>query len=394
MTDSKEPFLPFALPDIGEDEIAEVVDTLRSGWLTSGPKTQRFEQDFAEFVGAKHAVAVNSATAALHLALEAIGVGRGDKVIVPVHTFTATAEVVRYLGADVVFVDVDPDHFCIDIAATERALADHSDVKAIMPVHFGGQSCDMKSLEALAKRHDVRIVEDAAHALPATNAGRTVGSIGDLTAFSFYVTKCVATGEGGMVTTDNDDWAKRLRAMRLHGISSDVFDRYVSDKPKWYYEVIAPGFKYNMTDVAAAIGIHQLKKADRNQRHREEIAKHYREALADYPVSCPAERDANDLHSWHLFVLQLDVQSAGERDVFIERMAEVGIGTSVHYIPLHLHPYWRDRYDLKPDDFPVSTAIYQRCVSLPIYPTLTDGDVSRVVSGVTSVLESVRGSRC
>jgi dTDP-4-amino-4,6-dideoxygalactose transaminase len=390
-TDKK--FLPFALPDIGEEEIAEVVDTIRSGWLTSGPKTQRFEQQFAKYVGAKHAIAVNSATAALHLSLEAIGVGPGDKVIVPVHTFTASAEVVRYLGADVFFVDVDTEHFCLDVNAVSSALETDPSIKAILPVHFGGQTCDMDALRVLADKHDVFIVEDAAHALPATNSGNTVGSIGDLTAFSFYATKCVATGEGGMVTTDNDAWAKRLRAMRLHGISSDVFDRYVSDKPKWYYEVIAPGFKYNMTDVAAAIGIHQLAKADLNQKKRAAIALRYQLAFADLPVSCPFERVEDDLHSWHLFVLQLDCTQHTERDQFIERMSEAGIGTSVHYVPLHLHPYWRDRYSLSPTDFPNSTAVYQRCVSLPIYPSMTEDDVQSVIDAVVGALQAAQVSK-
>jgi dTDP-4-amino-4,6-dideoxygalactose transaminase len=388
MSNQQSKFLPFALPDIGEEEINEVVDTMRSGWLTSGPKTQRFEESFANYVGAKHAIAVNSATAALHLALEAIGIGRGDKVIVPVHTFTASAEVVRYLGADVVFVDVDPEHFCIDIQAVAAALENDAAIKAILPVHFGGQACDMEALQSLAKKHDVFLVEDAAHALPTTIGGRTIGSVGDLTAFSFYATKCVATGEGGMVTTDNDDWAKRLRAMRLHGISSDVFDRYVSDKPKWYYEVIAPGFKYNMTDLAAAIGIHQLAKADRNQKKRAAIALRYQLAFADLPVSCPFERDAGDIHSWHLFVLQLECDEHAKRDRFIELMAEAGVGTSVHYIPLHLHPYWRERYSLKPEDFPISTAVYQRCVSLPIYPSMTEDHVQQVIDAVTGVLQA------
>ncbi|MFK7819097.1 MAG: DegT/DnrJ/EryC1/StrS family aminotransferase [Planctomycetaceae bacterium] len=381
-------FLPFALPDIGEEEIAEVVDTIRSGWLTSGPKTQKFEQQFAEYVGVKHAIAVSSATAALHLALEAIGVGPGDKVIVPVHTFTASAEVVRYLGADVYFVDVDAEHFCVDITAVAAALKSDPTIKAILPVHFGGQTCDTLALKALAEQHHVYLVEDAAHALPATNSGNVVGSIGDLTAFSFYATKCVATGEGGMVTTNNDAWAKRLRAMRLHGISSDVFDRYVSDKPKWYYEVIAPGFKYNMTDIAAAIGIHQLAKADLNQKKRAAIALRYQLAFADLPVVCPFERVTDDIHSWHLFVMQLSCDDHKERDQFIERMSEAGIGTSVHYIPLHLHPYWRDRYSLRPEDFPVSTKLFQRCVSLPIYPSMTEDDVQSVIDTVTRVLQT------
>ena len=276
MTDKRKPeFIPFARPSIGEAEIDEVSACLRSGWVTTGPMTRRFEAEFAAHVGARHALAVNSATAGLHLVLEAMGVGPGDRVAVPVHTFTASAEVVRYLGADPLFIDVEADTLNLDARCLEKALERNGPVKAIMPVHFAGQACDMEAISDVAHRHGAPLVEDAAHAFPATSAGRMIGTIGKATVFSFYATKTITTGEGGMVVTDDDALAERIKVMRLHGISRDVFDRYTSDKPSWYYEVIAPGFKYNMTDVAAAIGVHQLERAEEFRSRREAIARAY-----------------------------------------------------------------------------------------------------------------------
>ncbi len=380
-------FLPFALPEIGEDEIDEVVDTLRSGWLTTGPKTQRFESEFAQFVGARQAVAVNSATAGLHLALEAIGVGEGDRVITTPYTFTATAEVVRYLGADPLFVDIDPASFNIDTAAIPAAAERAGEVKAILPVHFAGQACAMNDILGLARERGWKVVEDAAHTLPTTYAGRLVGGLGDLTVFSFYVTKTIATGEGGMVVTDNPDYAARMKTMRLHGINRDVFDRYTSKKPSWYYEVVAPGFKYNMTDVAAALGIHQLRRAWDFQKRRQQIAERYHEAFAGLPVRLPQTIRPEDVHSWHLYVLQLQLEDLTiTRDRFIELMSEAGVGTSVHFIPLHIQPYWRERYGFRPEDFPVALEVYRRAVSLPIYPKMTDADTQRVIEAVREIL--------
>ncbi|MDX2479219.1 MAG: DegT/DnrJ/EryC1/StrS family aminotransferase, partial [Desulfuromusa sp.] len=280
-------FLPFALPDIGEEEIAEVVDSLRSGWLTTGPKTKRFETDFSAFIGGGiEAIAVNSATAGLHLALEAIGVGPGDEVITTPYTFTSTAEVVRYLGADPVFVDIDPDTRNIDSKLIEKAITART--KAIIPVHFAGLACNMAEILTIARRHDLKVVEDAAHALPTTWDGQLVGSFkSDATVYSFYATKTIATGEGGMVVTANPEIAKRCRVMRLHGISRDAFDRYTSNKPAWQYEVVAPGFKYNMTDMAASLGIHQLKKAWEFQKKRQQMAEKYDTALRDMPLELP-----------------------------------------------------------------------------------------------------------
>ena len=389
MSDSD--FLPFALPDIGEQEIEEVCDSMRSGWLTTGPKVKQFEAAFADFISAKHALAVNSATSGLHLALEAIGIGPGDQVLTSTHTFTATAEVVRYLGADPVFVDIDEETLNMDVTAVEAALSRGAKVKAIMPVHMAGQACDMTALCRLAKDAGIRIIEDAAHALPTTFNGKRIGTIGDATVFSFYATKTLATGEGGMITTDDDEVASRIRTMRLHGISRDVFDRYQSDKPSWYYEIVAPGFKYNMPDTAAAMGIHQLARLYEMSDRRREIANRYFDDLSDLPLDLPVPINTDDEHAWHLFIIRLALGRLDiDRNRFIELMAERGIGTSVHFIPLHLQPYWRDRYKLAPGDFPVATATYERLVSLPIYSKMTDEDVERVIAAVCDILTAHR----
>lgn len=379
-------FLPFALPDIGEEEIAEVVDSLRSGWITTGPKAKRFEAEFAAYIGeGLEAVAVNSATAGLHLALEAVGVGPGDEVITTPYTFTATAEVVRYLGADPVFVDIDPKTFNIDPARIEAAVT--SRTKAIIPVHFAGLSCNMEAIHDIASRHGLKVVEDAAHALPATFSGGVIGSLkSDATVFSFYATKTITTGEGGMVVTRDAAVAARCRVMRLHGISRDAFDRYVSTKPSWQYDVVAPGYKYNLTDLAAAIGIHQLRKADAFQARRAAIAARYDAAFAGLPVLLPPHAPDGDTHSWHLYVLRLKDDAPVDRNTFIELMAARGVGCSVHFIPLHLQPYWRDAYGLRSDDFPHAQATYRAAVSLPIYTRMSDAEVDRVIAAVLQVL--------
>ncbi|VVE84410.1 DegT/DnrJ/EryC1/StrS family aminotransferase [Pandoraea sputorum] len=381
-----ESFLPFAKPEIGEEEIAEVVEALRSGWVTTGPKTRQFEADFAAYLGGDvEAISVNSATAGLHLALEAVGVGPGDEVITTTHTFTATAEVVRYLGADPVFVDIDPTTLCIDVAAIERAITPRT--KVIMPVHFAGRAADMPAILDLARRKGLKVVDDAAHALPATSAGVMVGKQGaDVTIFSFYANKTITTGEGGMLVTQNPEIAKRARIMRLHGISRDAFDRFTAKTPSWYYEIVAPGFKYNLTDIASAIGIHQLRKANRFHERRQAIANHYDTGLKDLPIICPPHAAPGDIHSWHLYVIQLGDNARVARDTFIERLFEQGIGCSVHYIPLHLQPYWRDRYHLNPEDFPVSQRVYERTLSLPLYTAMTDVDVDRVLGAIRQAL--------
>lgn len=386
------PFLPFALPEIGDDEIAEVVDTLKSGWVTTGPKVKRFEDDFAAFLGAGageeglHAMAVNSATAGLHLALEALGIGPGDEVVTTTHTFTATAEVVRYLGADVKLVDIDPRTLCIDVDAVEAAITPRT--KAVMPVHYGGLAADMPRLLAVAKKHKLKVVEDAAHALPTSCGGKLVGSLeSDLTVFSFYANKTITTGEGGMVVTRDEALAQRVRVMRLHGMSRDAFDRFTAKVPSWYYEIVAPGFKYNLTDIAAALGIHQLRRAHEFRSKRERIAQRYNAAFASLPLVTPAVPAQGDLHAWHLYPLRLHDPAGIQRDAFIERLYADGIGCSVHYIPLHLQPYWRDRYALSAAQFPHSQRAFESLVSLPIYPKMSEADVQRVIDAVAAALK-------
>jgi dTDP-4-amino-4,6-dideoxygalactose transaminase len=381
---ASQPFLPFALPEIGEEEIAEVVDTLRSGWVTTGPKARLFEQAFVDYLGdaSLQAIAVNSATAGLHLALEALGIGPGDEVITTTHTFTATAEVVRYLGADVKLVDIDPATLNIDPAAIEAAITPRT--KALMPVHYAGLSVDMDAIHAIAQKHGLKVVEDAAHALPTTWKGQTIGTLhSDAVVFSFYANKTMTTGEGGMLVTRDAALAARAKVMRLHGINRDAFDRFTAKVPSWYYEIVAPGFKYNLTDIAAAMGLHQLKRLPGFQTRREQIAARYDDALADLPLILPPRPvHAGDLHSWHLYVVRLSDDATLNRDQLIESLFADGIGVSVHYIPLHLHPYWKERYDLKPEQFPHSQKAYERMVTLPLYTRMTDDDVELVITAV------------
>ena len=383
---SVDKYLPFALPDISEDEIREVVDSLRSGWITTGPKTKRFEDDFAKYIGSSvEAVAVNSATAGLHLALEAIGIGQGDEVITTPYTFTATAEVIRYLGADPVFVDIDEETFNIDVTRIEEKIT--SKTKAIIPVHFAGLACDMQAIIKLARHYSLSVIEDAAHALPCKYQDKIVGSLQtDATVFSFYATKTITTGEGGMIVTRNPQIAERCRIMRLHGISRDVFDRYTSEKASWQYEVVAPGFKYNMTDISASIGIHQLKKAEMFRKKRQQLAEYYDEELGNLPLLLPPHAPGDGLHSWHLYVIRLAGDAQVERDEFISRMSRYKIGCSVHFIPLYLHRYWRETCGIGPGDFPSAQNNYERAVSLPLYTKMTDGDADRVIDAVKEIL--------
>ena len=412
-----EPFLPFALPDIDEAEIDAVVACLRSGWVTTGPATRQFEHDFAAYFGQEdlQAISVNSATAGLHLALEGLGIGPGDEVIVPTMTFTATAEVVRYLGAQPVLVDVDPVHMNIDLAAVEAAITPRT--RAIMPVHYAGLACDMDALLALARRHCLRVVEDAAHAFPTRYKGRLVGTLGsDATVFSFYANKTMTTGEGGMVVTRDPELARRVRLMRIHGISQDAFNRYVSRTPAWFYEVVAAGYKYNLTDIAAAIGIQQLRKIDRFAQRREQLARRYDAGLAGLPLRLPAWGDAGaaaaagsptgagadaadtagagagsghgaaSTHAWHLYVVRLAPDAPLGRDALINALSQRGIGTSVHFIPLHRHPVWRDACGLAPAQFPVAEACFERMLTLPLYTKMTDADQDRVIRALHELL--------
>ncbi|MFA0391317.1 DegT/DnrJ/EryC1/StrS family aminotransferase [Vibrio splendidus] len=381
-------YLPFALPEIGEGEINEVVDSLRSGWVTTGPKAKRLEENFVSFLGREdlEAVAVNSATSGLHLALEAVGVGEGDEVILPTYTFTATAEIVRYLGATPVMVDIEPDTYNMSVSAFEKAITDKT--KAVIPVHFAGFACEMDSILSIAKSRGIKVVEDAAHALPTLYKGQLIGTLdSDVTVFSFYANKTMTTGEGGMLVTSCPDIAARCKVMRLHGISRDAFDRYTSTKPAWSYEVIAPGYKYNMPDIAAAIGIHQLARLPSFHDKRVSMAGYYNKELQGLPLTTPPCPENISEHAWHLYPIKLDA-SAINRDKFIEEMSAIGIGCSVHFIPLHLHPYWRDEYALTLDMFPVAQELFENEVTIPLYTKMTEADVDRVVKGVKQVLQN------
>jgi dTDP-4-amino-4,6-dideoxygalactose transaminase len=382
------PFLPFHVPDIAEDEIQAVVETLRSGWLTTGSKVREFEEAFAGYIGCRHAVAVNSGTAALHLALDAVGVNEGDEVIIPTMTFAATAEVVLYFKAKPVLVDCQPDTLNIDPDQIEKALT--AKTKAIIPVHIGGQPCDMERILEIARIHNLAVVEDAAHALPARYRGEMIGTVGDITCFSFYATKTITTGEGGMATTENPEWAERMRIMSLHGISRDAWKRYTAEG-SWYYEILYPGFKYNLTDVAAALGVQQLRKADRFWELRQRCARLYNAGFKDVPEITVPYVQPDVQHAWHLYVIQLNLEQLGaSRNAFIELLKRENIGTSVHFIPLHLHPYYRDTFGYRPEDFPNASSVFERIVSLPIYPKMTDGDIQRVIESVKMLVRRHR----
>jgi dTDP-4-amino-4,6-dideoxygalactose transaminase len=383
-----EPFLPFAQPDIGEGEINEVVDTLRSGWLTGGPKAKAFEEAFAEATAAKHAVSLSSCTAGLHLALLAAGVGPGDEVITTPITFAATVNMVLHVGATPVLADVSEDDYNIDPAEVERRITPKT--KAIIPVHYGGQACRMDELLALAHRHGLRVIEDAAHGLGASYKGRPVGAIGDAAVFSFYPIKNITTGQGGMLTTDDEALAEHVRLLSLHGLSKNAWDRY-TDKGSWAYQVLAPGFNYVMTDIQAAIGIHQMRRLPAFQARRVELAHLYDDLLADLrEIVRPRVRDDVE-HGWHLYAIRLlsDGLRIG-RDELIEELRARGIGTTVNFIPIHYHPYFRETLGLCPGDYPVAERVFEGLVSLPLYPKMQDGDVERVSRALHEIIESQR----
>ncbi len=389
-------FLPFSRPDLDGSELELIRDALASGWITTGAMTRRLEGEFATRVGAKFAVAVNSCTAALHLALEATGIGPGDEVITSPYTFASTAEVVRYLGAHPRFVDIESDTFNIDPTAVAGAIGLRT--RAIVPVHVAGQPAEMDQLDDIASAHGLAVVEDAAHALPSSYHGAVIGSrraglgsVPQSTCFSFYATKTMTTGEGGMICTDDESIAERCRLMSLHGISKDAWNRY-AENGSWYYEIVAPGFKYNMTDVAAAMGLAQLARLDVMSKRRAQIAACYSEAFTGIPgLDVPTCRSGIS-HSWHLYMLRLEPDCLLiSRDQFVEELGARGIGTSVHFIPLHLHPYYRETYGFSPEDFPVATREYRRELSLPIYSCMDDKDVARVIEAVTSIARKYRG---
>lgn len=392
----RENFLPYALPSIGEEEIAEVVDSLRSGWITTGPKVKRFEADFAEYVGAKHAIAVNSCTAGLRIALTALGVGPGDEVIVPTLTFCSTANVVVHPGACPVLVDVGED-FNVTPEAIETAITTRT--KAIIPVHYGGQPCDLAAIYEIAARHNLAVVEDAAHAVGAAYRGHKIGSddlplslwgqdsqgVKVVKVFSFYATKNLTTGEGGMITTGDDSLEERMRLLALHGMSRDAWKRYTS-AGSWYYEVLLPGYKDNMTDIQASLGIHQLRRLDGFKQTRQYYARLYDEAFADLPELETPIAHPDRTHVYHLYAIRLNLERLMiDRAQFMEELKARGIGASVHFIPVHLHPFYQESFGYHRGCLPQAEALYDRIISLPLYPRMTETDVQDVIQAVRHI---------
>lgn len=380
--------IPFHKPYITEDEIYEVLDSLKGGWLTMGPKTVGFEKKFGQYVGATNSVSMNSCTAALHLALEAIGLKEGDEVIIPAITFAATSEVITYFRAKPVLVDVEESTSNMDVKKAEEKITEKT--RAIIPVHYAGQPCDMDEICELASSRKLHVIEDAAHAIPAIYRGRKIGTIGDMTCFSFYATKCLTTGEGGMVTTENSAWADRIRILRLHGISKDAWKRYTSEG-SWYYEIVDAGYKYNMTDIQAALGLAQLRKLDWMWDRRRYIAAQYTAGLKSVQeISLPFVKEDRQ-SAWHLFVIRLGENALNiGRNQFIEELRALGVMTSVHFIPLYRHPFYKKTFDYLPGNFPVSEKLYDQIISLPIYPGMTADDASAVTEAVCDTVRKHR----
>jgi dTDP-4-amino-4,6-dideoxygalactose transaminase len=380
--------VPFHRASVGEDEVRAVSDVIRSGWMTMGPKTFEFENQFAGYVGAEHAVAVSTGTAALHLALEAAGIHAGDEVLVPTTTFTATAEAVIYTGARPVLVDIDPATMNIDLEDAAGRIT--AKTKAIIPVHLAGQPCDMDQIHDLARVHQLRVIEDAAHALPSEYQGRRVGQISEFTCFSFYATKTLTTGEGGMITTNNERAADRMRLMRLHGIERDAWKRY-GQGGSWSYQVLEAGFKYNFTDFQAAMGLVQLAKCDDMKYARQKIAGRYSDAFSCCPeLVTPFVREDRST-SWHLYILRLRIDLLNiDRDAFIEALQHRGVACSVHFIPLHLQPFYSRTFGYRPGDLPIAEREYRSCLSLPIYPGMSEKEINHVI---VAVLDTAKRSR-
>jgi len=387
--------VPFALPECGNEEINEVIAVVQSGWLTTASRCAQFENGFAKFIGAKHSLAVNSATAALHLGLEALGIAEDDRVLVPTFTFAATAEVIRYLRADPLFVDCNEETFCIGVPEIEKAINEEKAegrairIKAMIPVHFGGHPCDMDAILEFSKDKNLKVMEDAAHALPTKYDGHLIGTFGDITCFSFYANKTITTGEGGMLCTNDDEIAKRVKVMRLHGINRDVWDRFKTGA-SWEYDVVAPGFKYNMADINAALGIHQLKKIELFRKKRQQIAEAYYKELKDIPgLILPRLHCSMEDHSWYLFNVLIDPDKALrgiDRNDFISEMTKRDISTSVHYKPIHRMTYYKEKYSLKPEMFPNAEWVFRRCVSLPIFSAMTDEQLKYVIENIREIL--------
>jgi len=383
-------FLSFHRPQIGEDEIQEVIDTLKTGWITTGPKSKLFEEKFKDYVGSKYAVAVSSCTAGLHLSLVAAGIGPGDEVITTPYTFAATGEVIIYVGAKPVFVDVERDSLNIDPTEIRKAIT--AKTKAIIPVHFAGLPCRMTEIMEIAREHNLVVIEDAAHALPAEYNGNKIGNVGHVTAFSFYATKNITTGEGGMVTTNDSEFAEKIRILSLHGLSRDAWKRYTTEG-SWYYEIINTGYKYNMSDIQAAIGIHQLNKIDSFQQKREKYVQLYNDGFKDIPEIITPFQVKNTKHSWHLYVIKLNLDLLDiTRNEFIKELSDHNIGTSVHFIPLHLHPFYRKNFIFN-GGFPNSEYAYKRVISLPLFPGMNVEDVDYVISVVRRIITRNRKNR-
>jgi len=392
----RDTFLPFALPLISEEAIEEVVEVLKSGWVTSGPKVKQFEKDFSEFTGAKYSIALNSATAGLHLALEAISLSEKDAVITSSVTFTATTEVICYFKAQPILTDVDPLHNVMTVENLEETVQRECEytgqklihkptgktVKAIIPVHLAGYCCDMEGIIDFANRYNLTVIEDAAHAFPAIHKNKMIGNWGDFTVFSFYATKGITTGEGGMVTTPHEDYANRIRLMRLHGINRETYNR-----PSWFYEVVDAGYKYNLTDIAAALGIVQLREANQFWDRREEIALRYNRELSGIKGLKLPLPDENGRHSWHLYRIEIDPNLAKlTRNELVLELKERNIGTSLHFIPIFEHPYYKKTFGYKSSNYPNASAMYERTLSLPLFAKMTDRDVADVIFSVKELL--------
>ena len=377
-------FLVFGKPRIEDDEIKEVTDCLRSGWIGTGPRTRRFEEMFKEYKGSSHAIALNSCTAALHLALLALGISSGDEVIVPAMTFGATANAVVHAGARPVFVDCEKDTGNMDITDLEKKITPRT--KVIIPVHFAGRPCKMDEITAISEKRGIKIIEDCAHALDGEYHGKKTGTMGDIGCFSFYATKNIVTGEGGMAVTDNEEYARKIKTLSLHGITQDAWEREGGSTYR-HYEVIYPGYKYNMTDIQSAIGIHQLPRVKEYRQSRAEIWRKYNEAFSSLPVFTPPGAEPDTEHSYHLYTLFLDTERTPvKRDTFLNEMKKRKIGVGVHYTALHLHSYYRDTLGYREGDFPNAEWISERTVSLPLYPSLTDSDVTAVISATRDIL--------
>lgn len=378
-------FLIFGSPKIEQEEIAEVVDSLKSGWISTGPKVAKFEALFKDYIGTKHALALNSCTAGLHLSMVVAGLKSGDEVITTPMTFGATGNSILHTGAKPVFVDISLPTMNLNPEKIEEKIT--SKTKAILPVHFAGRPCQMKQIKEIAQKRQLLLIEDAAHALEATYQGEKIGTIGDLTVFSFYVTKNLVTGEGGMITTDNDAYAEKIQTYALHGMSKGAWKRY-SDEGFKHYQIVYPGFKYNMMDLQAALGIHQLQKIEKFLKRREEIWQRYDDALQNLPLEIPSPPEENTRHARHLYTILLRLEELKEdRDTIQQSLYEENIGTGIHFISLHLHPYYQKTFGYKRDDFPNAAYVSERTVSLPLSAKLTDEDVNDVIKAVTNVLK-------